>query len=250
MLYDLTKSDFRNRYLGSYLGVLWAFLSPLATIAVFVFVFEVGFKAPPVSKIPFVLWLSTGVIPWFYFSEAFSHASSSIVDYSFLVKKIVFRISFLPLIKVFSAIFIHFCFICFLIVMSVYFGFYPKLYWLQIFYYLIASIFLLIGISWISSSLMVFTRDVANLIAIILQFGFWMTPIFWRIDNVPHKYQIILKLNPVFYIIQGYRDSFLSDVWFWQRPLMTTYFWLATSLIFLTGLFVFKKTRPHFADVL
>lgn len=250
MLIDLTKSDFRNRYLGSYLGIVWAFINPMVTIAVFVFVFQVGFKAAPVSNIPFVLWLSTGIIPWFYFSEAFSHASSSIVEYSFLVKKVVFRVSFLPLIKVISAIFIHLCFVLLILIMSIYFGFYPSWYWLQLIYYLVASVFLLIGLSWISSSLMVFARDIGNLIGIIIQFGFWMTPIFWRIDNVPAKYQIILKLNPVFYIVQGYRDSIIFKTWFWQRPGISLYFWGLTTVIFFTGLVVFKKTKPHFADVL
>jgi lipopolysaccharide transport system permease protein/teichoic acid transport system permease protein len=250
MLLDLTKSDFRNRYLGSYLGMIWAFINPMVTIAVFVFVFQVGFKAAPVANIPFVLWLSTGIIPWFYFAEAFSQSSNSIVEYSFLVKKVVFRVSFLPLIKVISAIFIHLCFVLLILVMSICFGFYPSWYWLQIIYYLIASVFLLMGLSWISASLMVFARDVGNLIGIIIQFGFWMTPIFWRIDKIPHKYQIILKLNPVFYIVQGYRDSIIFKTWFWQRPTMSIYFWVISMAIFFIGLVVFKKTKPHFADVL
>ncbi|MBN1114993.1 MAG: ABC transporter permease [Oligoflexia bacterium] len=250
MIIDLTRSDFRNRYLGSYLGMLWAFISPMVTIAVFVFVFQVGFRVAPIGDIPFILWLTTGIIPWFYFSDAFSQASSSIVEYDFLVKKIVFRVSFLPLIKVFSAVFIHLCFVALIFVMCVYYGFSPSLYWLQIGYYLVASVFLLVGLSWISASIMVFTRDVANMIAIIIQFGFWMTPIFWRIENIPVKYQMIIKLNPVFYIVQGYRDSLIFNKWFWQRPVITLYFWAASILIFLAGLVIFKKTRPHFADVM
>jgi ABC-type polysaccharide/polyol phosphate export permease len=250
LIFDMTTGDFKRRYLGSYLGILWAFINPIVTIAIFIFVFQMGFKATPVSKIPFVIWLSTGIIPWFYFSDAFASSASSICEYSFLVKKVVFRVSFLPLIRVLSSIFIHLCFIFLVILILLFYGMMPSLYWLQAVYYLFCSIVLLVGFAWISASLMVFVKDIGNLVGIILQFGFWMTPIFWRIEQIPKKYQIILKLNPVFYIIQGYRDSFLFKNWFWQRPNLTLYFWIVTIITLILGLFIFKKTRPHFADVL
>lgn len=250
MIIDMTKSDFKRRYLGSYLGMVWAFINPVVTILIFLFVFQMGFKATPVSNIPFALWLSTGIIPWFYFSEAFSGAAGSICEYGFLVKKVVFRVSFLPLIKILSAFFIHVCFLLLLLLMLLFYRITPSLYWLQLFYYVFCSIMLLMGLSWIAASLMVFVRDVSHIIGIFLQFGFWLTPIFWKIEQIPEKYQIFLQINPVFYIIQGYRDTFLFKTWFWERPYLTLYFWSLTIIILILGLFVFKKTRPHFADVL
>jgi len=84
----------------------------------------------------------------------------------------------------------------------------------------------------------------------VLQFGFWLTPIFWNISMVPQQYQWIIKLNPLFYIIEGYRNSMIYHKWFWQDLHTTLYFWVVTGVFFVVGALTFRKLRPHFADVL
>ena len=83
---ELTASDFKSRYLGSYLGLLWAFIQPVATILIFWFVFEVGFKAAPIGNFPFILWLIAGIIPWFFISDCLASSTVSVVENSYLVK--------------------------------------------------------------------------------------------------------------------------------------------------------------------
>ena len=134
LLIDLAKNDFKARYLGNYLGILWAFVQPIATIMIFWFVFQVGFKSMPVDNFPFILWLMAGMVPWFFFAESLQSATQSILSNSFLVKKVVFRVSLLPIIQIISALTIHIFFIVFMFVMFVYYGFEPTIYWLQIFY--------------------------------------------------------------------------------------------------------------------
>ena len=90
LLWDLTKKDLKQRYLGSYLGILWAFIQPTISVLIFWFVFQVGFKAMPIDNFPFVLWLVCGMFPWFYFSDGLVGATNSIAANSFLVKKVVF----------------------------------------------------------------------------------------------------------------------------------------------------------------
>ena len=225
-------------------------MNPIVTICVLLFVFQVGFKAPPIGDIPFVVWLCLGFFPWFFFAEALNSASNSIIEYKFLLKNIFFRISYLPIIKILSALCIHLVFIILSIILLCFFGIYPEVYWLQVFYYMFCMVFLLLGLGWLTASLMVFVRDIGNIITIFIQFGFWLTPIFWNIQMLPEQLQTIVKLNPVYYIIQGYRDTFLFHTVFWEKPFLTFYFWFFTLFIFLLGLFVFKKTRPHFADIL
>ena len=70
LLIDLAKNDFKSRYMGNYLGILWAFVQPTAMIIIFWFVFQVGFKSMPVDNFPFILWLMAGMIPWFFFAES------------------------------------------------------------------------------------------------------------------------------------------------------------------------------------
>jgi lipopolysaccharide transport system permease protein/teichoic acid transport system permease protein len=250
LLLDLIKNDFRSRYLNNYLGVFWAFIQPSITILIFWFVFQVGFKSAPVQDTPFVLWLIAGMIPWFFFAEALGSATNAILDNGFLVKNIVFRVSLLPIVKISSALMIHIFFIMFMVGMHFYYGYTPSIYWFQIVYYLIASIILLLGISWITSSVVIFFRDIGQLIAMVIQFGFWLTPIFWMLSRVPEQFQWIFKLNPVYYITQGYRDAFIYHVWFWEKPMETLQFWMITMTFFALGAVVFRKLRPHFADVL
>ena len=250
LLIDLIKNDFKSRYLNNYLWVLWAFIQPTITILIFWFVFQVGFKSAPVQDTPFVLWLIAGMIPWFFFAEALGSATNAILDNSFLVKKIVFRVSLLPIVKIASALIIHTFFIVFMLGMFLYYGYTPTLYWLQIGYYLFATIILLLGISWITSSVVIFFRDLGQLVSMMIQFGFWLTPIFWMLTMVPEKYQWLFKLNPAYYITQGYRDALINHVWLWDKPMETLQFWTITAIFFALGAIVFRKLRPHFADVL
>ena len=125
-----------------------------------------------------------------------------------------------------------------------------SLYYLQAGYYLFCMMILALGISWALSALNVFVRDIAQLVTVLLQVGFWVTPIFWDIQMMPPKVQWFLKLNPVYYIIQGYRDSFISFQPFWNHLSYTAYYWLVTLGILAGGAYIFKKLKPQFPDVL
>jgi lipopolysaccharide transport system permease protein/teichoic acid transport system permease protein len=250
LLWQMTKQDFRQRYIGSYLGVFWAFIQPAITIFIVWFVFQVGFKSMPVHNFPFVLWLVCGMIPWLFFNDSIMGATNSIMANSFLVKKVVFRVSLLPMIQICSALLVHLFFVAVLFLMFAAYGYMPSLYNLQVFYYLFAMLCFIFGLSLITSSLVVFMKDIGQAIAMILQFGFWGTPIFWNINIIPAQYQVFLKLNPLFYVIEGYRESFIYHEWFWNLGYMTIYFWLVTAGIVLVGALIFRRLRPHFADVL
>lgn len=250
LILQLTARDFKTRYLGSYLGLLWAFIQPAVTILIFWFVFEVGFKSAPVSDIPFILWLITGIIPWFFIADTLASATNSIVENSFLVKKVVFRVSMLPIVKLLSALLIHLFFVLVIFGFFIAYGIRPTLYSLQVFYYGFAMIILLLGLSWLTSALIIFLKDVGQVVAMCLQFGFWLTPIFWRVGMIPQKYQIFIKLNPVYYLVQGYRDCFINELWFWEYPVYTLYYWGVAAFVFVVGAVVFNRLRPHFADVL
>ncbi len=250
LLYSLTKNDFRQKYLGSYLGIAWAFIQPTITVLIFWFVFQVGFKSQPVNNVPFIIWLISGMFPWFFFADAVASATNAVMENAYLVKKIVFKVSLLPLIKIFSALIVHLFFIVFMYVLFMLYGYSFELYWLQVFYYLGAMMVLILGISYVTSAVVIFFKDVGQLVAMLLQFGFWMTPIFWAIGTIPQKYHFLLKLNPLVYIIEGYRDSMINHIWFWEKPMMTLYFWVVAAIMIGIGFSTFKKLKPHFADVL
>ena len=250
LILQLTARDFKSRYLGSYLGLLWAFIQPTVTILIFWFVFEIGFKSAPVDDFPFILWLITGMIPWFFISDSLANGTGSVIENSYLVKNIVFRVSMMPVVKLLSALIVHVFFVLVIMLVFSAYQIYPGLHSLQVIYYGFSAIVLLLGFTWLTSALVVFLKDVGQIVAMILQFGFWLTPIFWSLQIVPPRYQIYLKLNPIYYITEGYRDSFIHQVWFWKHPVHSLYYWLFTAFIFILGAVVFYRLRPHFADVL
>ena len=248
----LSINDFKSKYSGNYLGIFWAFVQPVVTVLVYWFVFAVmrGDWGLDAGQYPFVLWLIVGIVPWFFFSDALSQGTSALLSYEYLVKKVVFKISILPIIKVISAMFIHGFFVLFTLVLLCCYGYFPDLYTLQIFYFSFCMFMLTLALSYVTCSIVVFFRDLGQIISIALQVGIWITPIMWDISILPRGLQMIFKLNPVFYIVDGYRMALLDKMWFWEHFYSTAYFWIFTVVTFLLGALIFKRLKVHFADVL
>ncbi len=250
LIFVMAKREIQNQYAGSFLGIIWIFIHPVVMITVFWFVFSIGFKAKPMNDVPFVVWLAAGLAPWFFFAEIINGSVNSVVNHAHLIKRTIFSSQILPIIKIFSCSVTHLAFLLVLLVLIIFQGLSFSLYFLQWFYYLFCLLSLALGIAMIVASLNVFVRDVTQIVAVCLQVGFWVTPIFWDIQMMPSRVQWYLKLNPVFYIIQGYRESFISFVPFWSHPYYTMYFWICSGIILLFGAIIFKTLKPQFADVL
>ena len=259
LIWNLSKNDFKSRFAGSYLGIVWAFVQPVITVFIYWFVFTKALTAAgQITKagiaVPYVIWLVAGLVPWFFFSEAWSMGTNSLIEYNYLVKKVVFKIDILPIVKICSSLFVHLFFILFAIILYMCYGFMPDAYTLQVFYYSFCMIIFVLGISYFTCSAIIFFKDLGQIVNILLQVGIWVTPIMWNYDSVsahfPGWVNIVLHLNPLFYIVSGYRDSFISKVGFWEHPKETLYFWILTLCVFWFGTYVFKKLKIHFADIL
>lgn len=250
LIKTLVHNDLKSRYAGSFFGLVWAFVQPIMTILVFWLVYELGFRTLPVDNVKFILWFIPAYIPWVFFSDAVTNTSSCLREYSYLVKKMKFKVEILPVIKVFTSLVIHFFFVTFMIFIYIFYKFPLSWMTLQLFYYAAALIFLLIGLGWLTSTISVFMKDFTQIISIILQIGFFVIPIFWNDAEMSPKVLLFLKLNPVFYIVQGYRDSLINKICFWDRPILTAYYWLIVLAIFTIGVTLFRKTRKHFADLI
>ena len=139
LIWKLAKNDFKKRYAGSYLGFLWALVQPVVTVVMYWIVFDVVFdtRSQMVAsgvEVPYVLFLTAGLVPWFYFSEGITNGTNALLEYSYLVKKVVFKISILPIIKLVAATFIHAFFVGVLLIIAMMYGYMPNLFTLQIFY--------------------------------------------------------------------------------------------------------------------
>ena len=197
-------------------------------------------KAGYVLYYPFVFYLVSGIVPWFFFQDALNGGTNALMEYNYLVKKVVFKISVLPIVKMISALFVHAFFVVF------------SLATLQIFYYSLCTFMFTLGLVYATSAIVVFFRDLTQIISIFLQVGIWLTPIMWDVNMLANYPWLIklFKLNPMYYIVTGYRDSMLGHVWFWNHWGWTVYFWIVTVVLFALGSWIFKRLKPHFADVL
>lgn len=251
MLLNLIKSDFKNRYLGNHLGIVWAFIQPLVMVTVYWFVFTKGLRAGAVSNIPFLLWLLAGLVPWFLLNDSILSASNSVTSQSFMVKKIVFEVKLLPIVKIGSAILVNSAFWVLLLVVCLYYDYYPNLYWIQLIYFIICIVAVSMGLGLLLSAIMPFMPDVGQIVAVVFQVLFWATPIMWNSEMVmKSKFEWLVKLNPFAYIVDGVRDTIISKLPFWHYYHQMEYFWCFVLVTYWFGNRTFNKLRPHFADVL
>jgi ABC-type polysaccharide/polyol phosphate export permease len=246
----MAKREVAIRYVGSFLGFLWTFINPLVMIFVFWIVFSLGFKVQPSDGVPFVIWLTAGMAIWFVFSDIVNGSTTTVVNNASLIKKTVFPSQILPIVKIVACLITHMVFLSVLIVLILIKRMPFSFYYVQFIYYFLCMAVLALGIGWAVAALNVFIRDVAQVVGVILQVGFWATPIFWDISIMPPRLQTVLKLNPMFYIVQGYRESFIYFFPFWRHPYQTSYFWAMAAVTFVCGALIFKKLKPQFADVL
>lgn len=261
LIWKLAKNDFKTKYAGSYLGIAWAFVQPVITVLLYWFVFTIAIPSRATTlngdlQIPYVLWLIAGMVPWFYFSDALSSGTNALLEYNYLVKKVVFKISILPIIKIISALFVHIFFVTFTMLLYSCYGMFPDLYTFQVIYYTGCMFVFVLGLSYITCSIVIFFRDLGQIISIALQVGIWATPILWNLNSMLESHpqyawmKFVFKLNPMNYIVEGYRNSLIDKIWFWETFYSTAYFWILTLCMFALGALIFKRLKVHFADVL
>jgi ABC-type polysaccharide/polyol phosphate export permease len=250
MIWAMSKHDLISRYIGTLGGPLWAVLHPVATVMIYWVVFSVGFKAVGPSGMPFVLYFVSGLVPWLLFNNTIISSVSVVTGNAHLVKKTVFPTEVLPIVNLVSETFTHIAMLSILFGVVWYYGHKPTPFLFQAAYYYFALCFFALGLSWFLSSLQVFHRDVGQGVSVILNFWFWMTPIVWTSEMVPEKYRWMLQLNPLAYVVEGYRKSLLYHQPAWMDVTGGAYYWLAAVVMFVAGAYVFRRLKPEFADVL
>lgn len=253
LIWKLAKNDFKKRYAGSYLGAVWAMVQPVVTVLMYYVVFDVimGQRAQMTSgTVPYVLFLTSGLVPWFYFNEALNNGTNALLEYNYLVKKVVFKISILPIIKIIAATFIHVFFSGVMLIIACIYGYFPTIYTIQIIYYSACMFIFVLGLTYSTCAIMVFFKDIGQIISILLQIGMWATPILWDVNAVSPTVQMIVKINPIVYIVNGYRSALFEKTWFFEDFYSTMYFWIFTVGIFAIGALIFKRLKVHFADVM
>ena len=237
------KKDVGGKYKNSFLGVIWSFISPLLQIAVYALVFQVILKSDIEN---YTVYLCCGLIPWQYFSSVVLRGAASIIDNGSIIKKVYFPREILP-ISVVTSEGVNFLISTVIILGFVIFGgigLSINILW----YFVILAIqyIVSIGVAFIVSSLSVYFRDLLHLLGIIIQLLFYATPIVYANSAVPAELQWLIKINPMAYLIEGYRNIFYNKM---PPDIKSLLIALAMGIVLcVIGYFVFKKLEKRFAE--
>ena len=239
------KKEIRGKYKNSFLGVLWSFLNPLLQIAVYAIVFPLILRN---TQENYVVFLCCGLIPWTFFSTSISRSAFTLVENGNILKKVYFPREILP-ISVVTSQTVNFLISTIIIIGFVIFGglgitknilFYPIV--------LIVQYLLILAISFVVSSISVYVRDLQHLIGVALQLLFYAAPIVYSPETIPAEFKWILDINPMTYVINGYRDIFYNQVAPDVSALMIL---MGISLVLCAiGYMIFNKLQKGFAEQL
>lgn len=250
MIMAMVLQEVKSRYAGTIGGLLWSVVVPFTTAIIYAFVFSVGLKVPEQGGAPFVLWFFCALVAWNLMSDTVTQSSGVIIANVHLVKKVVFPTEVLPLVSLGANLIVHGISLGVLLAIMIFYDRTFSLYIGQFVYFLAGICLFTLGLSWLVGALNVFYRDLGQFVMVIMQMWFWLTPIVWGLDMFPENVQSVLRLNPMTYVAEGYRASFLFGQPFWADAWNGAYFWGCAAVIFVAGAAVFRRLKPDFADML
>lgn len=249
LIWNFVLRDLKVRYVGSFMGFFWSVVHPLVLLVSYTFVFSVVFKIKPASSgvDSFALFLFCGILPWLYFQDTVVRSCESVVSNANLIRRTVFPSEILPLSIAFSNLVTHLIGFAILLAVLLLNGMiYPTLAFIPV--YLFLLFLLSLGLGWIFAALQVFLRDTAQVLNVMLVFWFWFTPIFYETDRVPHWIRVWIEINPLSYVVEGFRLLLLEGRLPSAQSLLVLVAWGTGA--FVVGGIVFRNTKREFADVL
>lgn len=254
----LSLYELKSKNKSNYLGMAWEVINPSIQILIYWFVFGTISKRADVEIMPgqdvaYIAWLLVGFISWSFFYQATIQGSKSIYSRLAMLSKMNFPMSVIPNFVIFSQFYVFlFMLLIATIILNV-MGYFINVYYLQIIYFIIATFCLTFSIALITSTLSTIIRDVHMLLNATLRMFLYLSPILWPISSFIENETIvsIIKLNPLYYIIEGFRASLFGTEWYfitnWEY---TLYFWGITIVLFIFGSIIHVKFRRHFIDFL
>lgn len=258
------------RYRGSLLGLLWSLIIPLVMLTVYTFVFSVVFQArwqstarqdaaaaevssagapaAAPSKVEFALTLFCGLLLFNLFSETVSGNTGVIAGHAAYVKKVVFPLEILPVVTLGAAL-VNTAISLGLLILAMSLFMQPPT--ASLAYYplvLLPLLMLCLGVSWFLASLGVYVRDVGPVTAVVLQMLVFLTPLFYSLEQVPERFRLLMRLNPLSVIVENARQTVMwnhAPDWLWLGAVIAL-----SAVVMQLGYVWFMKTRRGFADVL
>jgi lipopolysaccharide transport system permease protein len=251
LIRSMTRRDVLARYRGSFGDVFWAVLNPLLLMGTYFFVFGIVLQTrfgPDASRTGFAMYFLAGMLPWLAFSEPVGRAPQVVWEYRNFIKKLVFPVDILPVVQVVSGFTTEVFATAVYLVGLVALGHSIPLsvVWLPLL--VIPQVLFTLGLCWFLAALGAFARDLGQVIGFILTLWFFITPICYSEAQLPAAVLPVLKKNPLFVLVHGYRAVFLEG----HAPEFSSLWklWVLAIFVFLAGYAWFYRLRRSFADVI
>lgn len=249
-IFYLALKNAKSRYAGTIGGIFWTILTPLATILVYWFIFGIGLKLQAEQNLPFIILFLSGFIPWLFFSEALNINAQAITANPYLAKKTIFPTEILPISNLLTGAIPHLLLLMVLMIILKINGLALSINIFLFLYYFSGLCVLSLGLGWTVAALNVFYRDIGQSLSILLNIWFWLTPITWFMPILPEKWRWFIHLNPLYWVIEGYRHAFIPTYTSDLPALPHTYFWIVSISLLVFGAFTFKTLKFEFAEAL
>lgn len=251
-IYSISKYELLADMRDSKLGIFWNFANPVIQVFTYYFVFGLVFQKKAVDGISYLPWMLGGMVVWFFISPCITNGCNAVFSKLNVITKMKFPVSILPATVVMKELFNHFCLMIVLVVVFAFYGWYPSVHWIGLIYYCFCAILFSICLSLTTSVLNMLARDTRKLILACMRLLLYLTPVLWSINQVK-KWPLIyalMKVNPIYYIVQGYRDCFFFHkgfLFYWKSGLC---FWVITFILFAVGSSMMYKLKKKFVDMI
>ena len=253
----LSIYELRSLTSGNYLGMAWEIINPAIQVTIYWFVFGFGIRQrADVGDIPYFQWMFAGILVWFLINQGVTKSSKSIYTKIKMLSKMNFPMSVIPSYVIFAQFYVHIVILALGTILLQFLGYPLSTYIVQIPLYIVGVLILLLGLALILSTLTTIVRDVQMLLQSIMRMLLYLSPILWppsllaeSSETIP--WETLMKINPFYYIIEGYRYSLLGEGWYFiENPVYTLYFIGITAAIFIVGSYLHVKFRSQFIDFL
>lgn len=260
LILRLSAFEVKSANTNNYLGRLWEILNPMIQLSIYWLVFGIGVRdGQKITmengvQVPFFIWMVTGMIVWFFVNPAISKSSKSIYSRLQLISKMNFPMSAIPSFVIMANFYTHVMLVGIVIIFLQFTDFMISVYYLQLPYFMVATLCFLLALALITSTLTTIVRDIQQIVQSALRMLLYLTPLIWHTDKFVLNgvnLTFLLKLNPLYYLVEGYRASLLGTTWYFiEYAQYTLYFWILIFAMLLFGSILHLKFRNRFVDFL
>ena len=248
LFFFLAWRDILVRYKQTVIGLAWALLRPLLTMIVFTLVFGKLAKLPS-GGVPYPILVFAALLPWQFFSNAFSEAGNSLISNASMITKVYFPRLVIPASSIIVS-FVDFLISgAILVVLMIWYGFLPDWRIVTLPLFILIAFAAAMGAGLWIAALNVKYRDFRYIIPFVVQFGLYISPVGFSSSIVPEKWRLLYSVNPMVGVIDGFRWAILgsNSQIYWPGFLLSLGL---VATIFITGVMFFRRTEKAFADVI